>query len=137
MHRGAIQEECITEAVSNWTSAPITSIGVGSLAEVTTMDFIIPKVIPSTAKEVLILATVYTYSVSTNPLTNIKIYTQIGFTQYEKYLSYIPYSSTGIMVNSDNLWFPMPTNGLVFVNVPYALGDASKGSVQLYAIGYR
>jgi hypothetical protein len=120
----------------NWTSVPITSIGYASLIENATLSFQIPAVIPYNSGEVLILATVFTENFDAHPLVNLAVYTQIGHVRYEKYLSYIPYSA-GMMVNSDNMWFPMSPNGLVFVNIPFALNNPTNAGFHLYAIGYR
>ena len=43
----------------NWTSVPITDIGFTTLLEATTLNFNIPSVIPSDAREVLILVAIF------------------------------------------------------------------------------
>ena len=110
----------------NWTSVPFTEIGTTKLNTAATFAFTIPSVVPSSAKEVLIHAACYTQGGS---LQYIKIFTQIGTTNYEKYLMLHTYS------NSDNMWFPMPPNRRVYLTLQTA--DNSGAVAYLNAIGYR
>ena len=117
----------------NWTSVPETSIGSSSLQHAATVSFTIPKVIPNSAKEILVHAGVYTKnSYGGSNYYTIKVFTQIKSSRYEKYV--LIYSG-GVNTNSDNMWFPMPPNRRVYITIPTPLGPNS--GAKLYAIGYR
>ena len=118
----------------NWTSVPKTHIGSSDLRDAATFSYPIPDSIPSSALEVLVYAGLH--SGSTNEVSNdFKIYTQIGDKRYEKYLYLESWEQNAINTNSDNMWFPMPPNRLVYLTVSVGLGD--NAGVYLYTIGYR
>ena len=119
----------------NWTSVPMTSIGSSNLQHAATFSYNIPDVIPSTAREVLVHAGFYTGHSNNGPLQYLKIYTQIETNRYEKYLMVFSYPQSAVNTNSDNMWFPMPPNRLVYLTVPTETGNNS--GVRLYVIGYR
>jgi hypothetical protein len=115
----------------NWTSVPITDIGYTLLQETGVKTFIIPKVIPSTAKEILVLAAVFLGSEERQPLANIQVFTQINYVRYEKYLSYFPYPGSSVTFNSENMWFPMPDEGVIGVGIPKAVNNGHGGKKHL------
>ena len=119
----------------NWTSVPLTKIGHSDLKDAATFSYPIPDSIPSSALEVLVYVAID--SGPSNRATNhLKFYTQIGDKRYEKYLFLHPWDvQEGISYNSENMWFPMPPNRLVYFTVSAALGD--NVGVGLYTIGYR
>ena len=144
----AIKESCNTTAsdvqispepsyysLYKWASVPMTSIGSSNLQHAATFSHTIPNVIPSTAREVLVHAGVYTGDSNNGPLQHLKIFTQIETCRYEKYLLIYSYPQGAYNTNSDNMWFPMPPNRLVYLTVPNATGRHSE--VLLYVIGYR
>ncbi len=119
-----------------WTSLLKTSIGTSNLQHAGTLSFTIPSVvIPYSAREVLIHAGVYMGTSSRGPQQDLKIFTQIETTRYEKYLLEFSWYQEAINTNSDNMWFPMPPNRRVYLTVPAAMGD--NAGVRLFAIGYR
>ena len=120
---------------STWTSIPATSIGTSDLQHASTMTFTIPDLIPHYANEVLIHAGVFSGRSNRGPYHDLKIFTQIGTTRYEKYLMVYSWSQEAYNTNSDNMWFPMPPNHRVYLTVPAAHGI--NGGVRLFAIGYR
>ena len=119
----------------NWTSVTKTSIGTSNLRHASTITFTIPSVIPSTAREVLIHAGVFSGGSNRGPYHDLKIFTQIGTHRYEKYLMIHSWDQAAINTNSDNMWFPMPTNRRVYLTVPAAHGN--NAGVRLFTIGYR
>ena len=119
----------------NWTSVPKTSIGTSNLQEASTFSFTIPDIVPSTAKEVLVHAGVFSGHSNTGPYHDLKIYTQTGTNRYEKYLLIYSWNQQAYNTNSDNMWFPMPPNRLVYLTVPATHGD--NAGVRLFVIGYR
>ena len=115
---------------------PMSQIGTSRLGHTGTLAYDIPSVIPNSAKEVLVLASVRMGNTSpTNGLHYIKIYTQQNSQQYEKYLMVYSWQNTAFNTNSDNLWFPVTTGRQVFVE----LSIAHTGSLKFYlhVIGYR
>ena len=132
-----VQQQCDCSIAVNWTSVSMTQIGSSQLRQTGTLAYDIPSVIPSSAKEVLMLASVFvgTTGPSSNGLHYIKIYTEQNSIQYEKYLMIYSWPHNAINTNSDNLWFPMTTSRQVFVK----LSVAHTGYLRfhLHAIGYR
>ena len=134
----AVQCDCAPRV--NWTSVTMTSIGNTSSRAAGTLAYDIPSVIPSNAKEVLILASA---AIGTSGPSGrghyIKIYTlqgsQQGSQQFEKYIYIMTYPQSAVSTNSDNLWFPMTTGRQVFVELTYA--HTGNVYVYLHAIGYR
>ena len=120
----------------NWTSVPITTIGYPNARYASTVSFTIPSVIPSSAREVLIYVRIYSGHNNRNgPLHDIKVFTEIGTTRYEKYMFIYTYIQSASSVNSDNMWFPMPPNRRVYVTIDSVHGN--NVGVRLAAIGYR
>ena len=127
--------QCDCAPPVNWTST-VSSIGSTSIKSAGTLAYDIPSVIPSSAKEVLIFANVEVGNSGPSSQQHyIKIYTQQGSQQFEKYIFVVTYPQNARSTNSDNLWFPMTTGRQVFVE----LGHAHTGHINLYlfAIGYR
>jgi hypothetical protein len=118
-----------------WTSVPKTNIGNSNLQHASTVSFTIPSVIPSTAREVLIHAGVFSGYSNKGPYHDLKFFTQIGTTRYEKYLLVYGWPQHAYNTNSDNMWFPMPPNRRIYLTVPAAHGN--NAGVRLFAIGYR
>ena len=118
----------------NWTSVTKTHIGSSNLRHVSTITFTIPNIIPSDAKEVLIFVSVESGRARNGHAQDLKIFTQIGSTRYEKYLTVLAYPQEAWNTNSDNMWFPMPPNRRVYLTVP-AVHGGNVGA-RLFAIGH-
>ena len=119
----------------NWTSVTKTSIGSSNLQHASTMTFTIPNIIPSSASEVLIFVGAHSGYSGRGPYHDLKVFTQIGTTRYEKYLTLFSWDQDAHNTNSENMWFPMPPNRRVYLTVPAAHG--SNAGASLFAIGYR
>ena len=131
-----VQQQCDCNPAVNWTSVSMTSIGSSTLRQTGTTAYDIPSVIPSSAKEVLVLADVRVgYSGPVDRAHYIKIYTQENQKQYEKYILLYSYNQDAWNTNSDNLWFPMTSGRQVFVELTYA--HSGNLGIYLHAIGYR
>ena len=87
-----------------WISIPFTQIGTTNLKHAATLSFIIPSIVPTNSREVLIHAGFSTGWSNNGPQQFIKIFTQIGITKYEKYLMVHSYPQSAINTNSDNMW---------------------------------
>ena len=98
----AVQCDCAPPV--NWTSVTMTSIGTTHSQATGTLAYDIPSVIPSSAKEVLILASADTGTSGPGGCNHyIKIYTQQGSQQVEKYIYLMTYGQSAWNTKSDNL----------------------------------
>lgn len=119
----------------------MTLIGSRSnLNTVTTLSHEIPSNrIPATAKEFLVYVTAFCGRSEGSDLeAHISYYIEENGTQYRKFLFMRGHGNTDLRVrntNSENMWFPMPFNRMIHVNIPVALQDQCFTSI--YAIGYR
>ena len=118
-----------------WTSVTATSCGTNDLRRAGTVTFAIPSVIPSTATEVLIYAGVFSGTSNRGPYHNLKFHTMIGSKRYEKYLLIYSWNQSAYNTNSDNMWFPMPSDRKLYLTIPAAHG--ANAGVRVFAIGYR
>ncbi len=125
-----------TPTVRNtWTSVPITSIGSTNLRHPNTLSFVIPNVIPSTAKNVLIYTVMHCGHANVANTLHLKVFTQDGSSKrFEKYLYMLTWSQLAYNTNSDNMWFPMPINRRIYMKVDRDVG--ANCEAHLYAIGY-
>ena len=130
-----VQQPCDCSPTVNWTSVPMTSIGSSNLREPGTLVYNIPSVIPSNAKEVLVLVSIDVGTSGPNLLHYVKIYTQQKQRQYEKYIALHTYTQDAVNTNSDNLWFPMTFARQLFVESTAA--HTGYVGIYLFAIGYR
>lgn len=124
-----------TTAGHTWTSVRNTWIGSARFNHATTYSFSIPSLIPSNVHEVLIYARVHSGRSGLHQDLDIKIFTQIGVTQYEKYLFVAQWPQDALTTSTDNMWFPMPPNRRIYINIPAIRYNS--GAVYLSAIGYR
>ncbi len=120
---------------NTWTSVTLTSIGSTNLRHPNTFSFVIPNVIPSTAKNVLIYTAMQCGHANVGTWVYLKVFTQDGRNKrFEKYLYMFAGTQTAYNTNSDNMWFPMPINHRIYMTVDRDIG-ANCGAF-LYAIGY-
>ena len=103
-----------------WTSVTKHHIGTSNLQHASTMTFTIPHIIPSSAREVLIFVGASSGHSNRGPYNDLKVFTQIGTTKYEKYLTLYSWTQDAWNTNSENMWFPMPPNRRVYLTVPAA-----------------
>ena len=128
--------QCGHSAAVTWTSVPITKVASSLLRQTGTQSYDIPSVIPSSAKEVLVLADVQAgYSGPNDVIHYVKIYTQQNSHKFEKYIVLKSYHQSAWSVNSDNLWFPMTANRKVYVESSRA--HTMNLKLNLNVIGYR
>ena len=130
-----VVQQCDCSPPVNWTSVRRTSIGSSSLRHTGTLTYNIPSVIPNSAKEVLVLASVRVGHSSPDHSHYVKIYTRQNQRQYEKYIFLHTYSQSAYSTNSDNLWFPVTSGRQVFVELTSS--HTGNVAVYLHAIGYR
>ena len=117
-----------------WTSVPITSVGSTNLRHPNTFSYVIPSVIPSTAKNVLVFAAIHCGTANAGVSQQIKVFTQDGPKHYEKYVYMLTYNQPAYNTNSENMWFPMPTNRRIYMTVLKDTG-ANCGA-QVFVTGY-
>ena len=101
-------------------------------------SYAIPAVIPSSAKAVLIYGFLQCGLTNQNVVQDITIFTEgpYGCPRYKKYLFVHSYNQQAWSFNSDNMWFPMPSNRRVYVQYPKNIDVVSGCSLTLNAIGY-
>ncbi len=122
---------------NTWTSVPKTNVAYNNLNQAATFSYIIPSVIPSDAKNILIFA-----FADLGPPKNglhgaggdVIIFTQDGSNEhYEQYMCLTAW--TGLWrAQTDNMWFPMPANRRIYITLPVSM--VNDGGLILYAIGY-
>ena len=122
---------------NTWTSVPKTNVAFNNLHQAATFSYIIPSVIPSDAKNILIFA-VAGLGPPKNALYaaggDVIIFTQDGSNEhYEQYMNLTAWKGTW-RSQTDNMWFPMPANRRIYITVPVSM--ANDGGFYLYAIGY-
>ena len=122
---------------ASWTPVNITEIGSDLLHVATTLAYSIPPdVVPDAAVEILLYSTVFCGSTSRGVSANIVFYVEDGDgILYRKFLYMVGWDQLAYNTNSDNMWFPMPSNRMVYVEVPVAFRDYCYARVSV--IGYR
>ena len=98
-------------------------------------SYVIPAVIPSSAKAVLIYGFLESGYSNRDVVQDITIFTEgvRGYPRYKKYLFVHSYDQHAWSFNSDDMWFPMPSNRRVYVQYPKYISGCS---LTLSAIGY-
>ncbi len=125
---------------NTWTSVPKTNVAFNNLHQAATFFYIIPSVIPSDAKNILILALSGLGPPKNGLITtgeDIIIFTQDGSNEhYEQYMILTSWIGTW-RSDTENMWFPMPANQRIYITVPVSMANqANQGGFYLYAIGY-
>ena len=95
----------------------------------------IPSAIPDTAREVLLYATVFCGQTTPHLNSDIMLYTMEGDQRFGMYLRMHGWVQSAINTNSDNMWLPMPSNRLLYVQVPATYSGVC--GFRLSATGYR
>ena len=101
-----------------WTPVNRTEIGQHNLNTATTLNFIIPSLIPNTAQAVLLYVTAHCGFSTIDMGADISYYVVVNGTRYEHFLHMFGYRQQAHNTNSDNMWFPMPPNRLLYVGIP-------------------
>ena len=120
---------------ATWTPVNRTEIGQANFTPGTTFHFQIPDIIPNSASEFLLYASM-DCGTSVNDISdNIIFYVEHGGIRFEKFLRVHSYHQSAWNTNSDNMWFPMPADRQIHVDVvPVTIPNCSS---RLHAIGYR
>ncbi len=118
-----------------WTSVPLTKIGQVNFRASGICIYDIPELIPNNAKEVLVYVYAQVGHSRPTSTTHIKVYTEDRGNEYAKYIGFRTFRQDARNTNSDNLWFPMPANRKVNLEIL----DTYEGHtfVFVYVIGYR
>ena len=130
-------ENLFLNQLFKWIPIELTPMGISTLNEAGIYAFTIPSVVPPEADEVLIFATVksgYSDTQRTGPVY-LALFTQIGSVEYKKYIYLESYDQKALSTNSENIWFPKPQNGSIFLDVPVSF--YGKVEARLFAAGYR
>ena len=131
---------CSSESVM-WTPVAKTPI-IGpeaslrlSLENATTYNFQIPDVIPLTARELLVYASVKCGTATLRRFGDIVFYVMHNGLRFENLLYMHGYEQAAFNTNSDNMWFPMPADRLIHLEITVAI--PGNCLTLLSAIGYR
>ena len=121
---------------STWVSVPLNKVGSSNLQLAGTIGFAIPTIVPGNASDVLFYVYVEAGYSDMEVHENLKLYTANDNRQFEKYLRITGYpKQVAFNTNSENMWFPMPDNRLVYLQVPKIQGVTV--ILELFLIGYR
>ena len=117
-----------------WEPVSLTRIGIVNMDSTSVQTFHIPSSVPKTAKEVLVY--VYAYlGYSEDLLGQMTIYTTIGSKQFKKYLPIKTYNQEAWSSVSENMFFPMPSNRQIFVQLSRTFPGNANALV--HVTGYR
>ena len=131
-----VQQQCDCSPEVTRTSVPTARIAFTELRRAGTLAYDIPNVIPNSAREVLVLVSVTVgHSGPAHRTHHVKVYTEQGQRQYEKYVFLISRGQSAWNTNSENMWLPLTSGRQVFVKSSYAHTGAVEVTVD--AIGYR
>lgn len=135
-----VLEKLIDQKIRSTRWIPVNKTSIITLSSSAmvagTYQYSIPGVIPDSASELLLYISVTCGHSSTGDgLKDILFYTMEGDQRFGVYLQIHAYHQDAINTNSDNVWLPMPTNRLVYVEVPVTY---TRGCVyHLSTTGYR
>ena len=118
-----------------WTPVNKTEIGRSNLNAATVLSYSIPSIIPSTAQAVLLYSSVRCGTSTINDEGDIAYYVVVDGIRYEHFLYMRSYPQQAHNTNSDNMWFPMPQNRLIYTQVPIAFPGQCFNVV--HVIGYQ
>lgn len=131
---------CTTSSICHaspvpWTPVNKTEIGRNDLNTATTLSYDIPTIIPDAAQRVLLYSSTHCGYSSERKHGDIKYYVVVDGIHYEQFLLMRSYDQVAINTNSDNMWFPMPPNRLIYIEVPVAFPNNCHTVVNV--IGYQ
>ena len=118
-----------------WTPVDLTYIGTVSLSTTSTFHFQIPDIIPHTASEFLLYASLDCGDGGGTKTNDIAFYVEHDGVQFKKFLYMRSYHQSAWNTNSDNMWFPMPADRQIHVIVQVAVPRNCRA--RLRTIGYR
>ena len=129
----------ISTESATWTPVVKTHIGNFSLQNATTYNFQIPDIIPFAAREFMVYGIVKCGR--SDPLTNkskgqIIFYVIHNGLRFDKFLFMESnYNRNAWTTNSDNMWFPMPADRLLHVEI--TVDNPGNCSTLFFTTGYR
>ena len=127
----------ISSESAMWTPVAKTPIGPEgvSLENATTYNFQIPNVIPLTARELLVYASVKCGTAHLRRFGDIILYVMRNGLRFEKLLYMHGHEQAAFNTNSDNMWFPVPADRLMHLEITVAV--PGNCLALLSTIGYR
>ena len=126
----------ISSESAMWTPVAKTPIGPEgvSLENATTYNFQIPDVIPLTARELLVYASVKCGTAQLGDIIFLNHVMRNGL-RFEKFLYMHGHEQAAFNTNSDNMWFPVPADRLMHLEITVAV--PGNCLALLSTIGYR
>ena len=128
----------ISSESATWTPVAKTPISPGglSLQNATTFNFQIPDIIPLAAREFMVYAIVKCGGTHHQRVGDIIFYVMHNGLRFEKFLYMHSYRyQEAWNTNSDNMWFPMPADRLLHVEITVAIPGNCR--TLFFTIGYR
>ena len=117
----------ISSESATWTPVAKTPISPAeglTLENATTFNFQIPDIIPLAAREFMVYAIVKCGTSPFQRTGDIIFYVMNNGLRFEKFLYMRSYNQNAWNTNSDNMWFPMPADRLLHVEITVAFpGD--------------
>ena len=126
----------ISSESAMWTPVAKTAISPGGLTleNATTFTFQIPDIIPLAAREFMVYAVVKC-GTAHQRTGDIIFYVMHHGLRFEKFLYMHSYNQAAWNTNSDNMWFPMPADRLLHVEITVAI--TGNCSTLFFTTGYR
>ena len=118
-----------------WTPIAVMPINETASLVAGTYQHTIPSAVPDTAREILLYATVFCGLTTPHLNSDIALYTVEGDQRFGMYLRMHGWGQSAINTNSDNIWLPMPSNHLLYVEVPATYSGIC--GFRISATGYR
>jgi hypothetical protein len=117
---------------------PIAKKHVGSFdLQKSAVSFNLPSsTIPPGASEMLVYAGVFFGNCPGGNIQDIKISVNANGVSYDQFIFMRYYLQAAWNSNSDNMWFPVPSDGKINIQIPEVRNCAHDG-LYVYLIGYR
>ena len=128
----------ISSESATWTPVAKTPISPAeglTLENATTFNFQIPDIIPLAAREFMVYGIVKCGTAHLQRAGDIILYVMHNGLQFEKFLYMHSYEQAAWNTNSDNMWFPMPADRLLHVEITVAIPGTCRALFS--TIGYR
>ena len=137
MIKALVQKEVQATLACPWTPVVRTIFAENNLRTPGTHVYSIPTVIPATATNVLVYVTVDTWKASHTARQNLGIFVENKDDPrfpFKKEIYQYGYPQDAIVTNSENMWFPMPSDRKIYLQVHYDTGPNC--FCRMFAMGY-
>jgi hypothetical protein len=110
-------------------------IGSGKLNPPQIYQYNLANIVPETATQVLLYATIYSGNTyDSTILVDVSIFVYVDEKRLAQHLFIIAYRQDAYSSNTNNMWFPVPSNKMLYIQVP--VGVPGWTGFWVDAIGY-